>query len=288
MENPTPSNPTDTKAADQRAVTDPRVYLAAERTYLAWIRTGIALMGFGFIFARFGIFLRQIQLVRDNPNVQSFGTSVWLGVALVIIGVIVNIAATARHVQVVRGLREGRPDFDRPSKLAITIAIILACIGIFTAIYLIIVSASAAPANSQRSFMSQPNNNGVISLASNHSVDDTLTRLQKMLAEKGIKVFALIDHSGEAEKAGLKMRPTKLLIFGNPKAGTPLMLAAPSIAIDLPLKLLVSQDESGKTWISHNSPDYLRDRHHVPQELLANIAVVSVLASKAAEGGNPT
>jgi putative membrane protein len=122
---------------------DPRVYLAAERTFLAWIRTGIALMGFGFILARFGVFLRQIQLLRGgNERPQSSAASVWFGVALVVIGVVVNVASTARHVKLVRALRTGQPDFHWPSKLAVTIAIVLACIGLATAIYLVLVSMS--------------------------------------------------------------------------------------------------------------------------------------------------
>jgi uncharacterized protein (DUF302 family) len=104
-----------------------------------------------------------------------------------------------------------------------------------------------------------------------------------ILQAKGVALFALVDHSGEAEKVGLKMRPTKLLIFGNPKAGTPLMLAAPSTAIDLPLKLLVWEDGSGKVWVSYNRPDYLQKRHGFPKELLANIAVIETFAEKAAE-----
>src|SRR6516162_7279629 len=119
--------------------------------------------------------------------------------------------------------------------------------------------------------MNPKTNNGVLSKQSNHSVDDTLASLKGALDAKGVTVFAIVDHSGEAEKAGLKMRPTKLLIFGNPKAGTPLMLAAPSIAIDLPLKILVSEDEDGKVWVSYNSPDYLMQRHGLPSELLQNI-----------------
>lgn len=95
-------------------------------------------------------------------------------------------------------------------------------------------------------------------------------------------MFALVDHSGEAEKVGLRMPPTKLLIFGSPKAGTPLMLAAPSVAIDLPLKILVWQDGRGKVWVSYNTPQYLRERHGFPGELVPNIAGVSALASAAA------
>jgi uncharacterized protein (DUF302 family) len=124
---------------------------------------------------------------------------------------------------------------------------------------------------------------GIITHPSNHSVDQTVQRLQTILQQKGVALFALIDHSGEAEKAGMKMPPTKLLIFGNPKAGTPLMLAAPSIAIDLPLKILVAEDSAGKVWISYNSAEYLRDRHHLPEALLQNISVVSLLAEKAGE-----
>jgi len=125
--------------------------------------------------------------------------------------------------------------------------------------------------------------NGIITLASHQSVDQTVQKLEEILAAKGVKLFALIDHSGEAEKAGLKMQATKLLIFGNPKAGTPLMIAAPSIAIDLPLKVLVWEDADGKVWVSYNSPEYLQHRHGLPAELLQNIAVVGTLAAKAAE-----
>ena len=125
--------------------------------------------------------------------------------------------------------------------------------------------------------------NGIIDKLSNHSVDQTVEKLKNILQSKGVTLFALVDHSGEAEKAGMKMPPTKLLIFGSPKAGTPLMLATPSIAIDLPLKILVWQDAQGQVWVSYNSPDYLKERHGLPQDLLQNIAVAETLAAKAAE-----
>ncbi|MGA2345505.1 MAG: DUF302 domain-containing protein [Candidatus Sulfotelmatobacter sp.] len=125
--------------------------------------------------------------------------------------------------------------------------------------------------------------NGMVDVPSNHSVDETVERVKNILQSKGITLFALIDHSGEAEKAGMKMPPTKLLIFGNPKGGTPLMLAAPSVAIDLPLKILVWQDGQGKVWLSYNSSEYLQERHGLPQDLVPNIAVVGTLAEKAAE-----
>ena len=124
---------------------------------------------------------------------------------------------------------------------------------------------------------------GIIDKQSNHSVDQTVEKLRDILQAKAITLFALIDHSGEAEKAGMKMPPTKLLIFGNPKGGTSLMLAAPSSAIDLPLKTLIWEDNQGKVWISYNSPEFLGERHGIPHELLQNIAVVETLAAKAAE-----
>ncbi len=126
-------------------------------------------------------------------------------------------------------------------------------------------------------------NNGIINKLSNHSVDEAVEKLKGILQAKGVTLFALVDHSGEAEKAGMKMRPTKLLIFGSPKAGTPLMLAAPTSAIDLPLKILIWEDAQAKVWVSYNSPAYLLQRHGVPQELLPNIAVVEAIAAKVAE-----
>ena len=131
--------------------------------------------------------------------------------------------------------------------------------------------------------MAQTTGNGIIAISSNHSVDQTVEKLRGILQAKGVTLFALIDHSGEAEKAGMRMRPTRLLIFGSPKAGTPVMLAAPSIAIDLPLKILIWEDSRGKVWISYNSPAYLQERHGVPQDLLQNISVVETLAIKAGE-----
>jgi len=125
--------------------------------------------------------------------------------------------------------------------------------------------------------------NGIVDVPSNHSVDQTVDRIKDILQSKGITLFTVIDHSGEAEKVGMKMPSTKLLIFGNPKGGTPLMLAAPSVAIDLPLKILVWEDGQGKVWLSYNSPEYLQQRHGLPKDLLQNIAVVVTLAAKAGE-----
>jgi len=127
--------------------------------------------------------------------------------------------------------------------------------------------------------MADETGNGIVSRRSSHPVDETVERLKNLLAAKGVNLFALVDHSGEAAKAGLSMPPTKLLIFGNPAAGTPVMLAAPSIAIDLPLKILVWEDNHGNAWLSWNSPAYLRQRHNVPDELVKNISVVEGLAA---------
>jgi uncharacterized protein (DUF302 family) len=131
--------------------------------------------------------------------------------------------------------------------------------------------------------MTRPGDSGIITRPSRHSVAQTVETLTAVLRSKGVTLFALVDHSGEAAKVGMTMPPIKLLIFGNPKAGTPLMLAAPSVAIDLPLKILVWEDGQGRVWLSYNSPAYLMDRHGVPQALLPNIAVVETLAREAGE-----
>ena len=130
--------------------------------------------------------------------------------------------------------------------------------------------------------MSADAENGLINLASKHPVDETMQRLETLLGERGVTIFARVDHSGEAAKVGLAMRPTKLLIFGSPKGGTPLMQATPTVAIDLPLKALFWEDPSGKVWLTSNDPQYLQHRHNFPAELLPNIAV-SALFAKAVE-----
>ena len=124
---------------------------------------------------------------------------------------------------------------------------------------------------------------GIVVKKSNHSVDVTVQKLRDLMESRGIKLFALVDHSGEAEQVGLHMNPTKLLIFGNPKAGTPIMVATPTAAIDLPLKLLVSADNAGVVWIYYNSSEYLRRRHGFPETLVGSLAVVGKLAESAGE-----
>jgi uncharacterized protein (DUF302 family) len=131
--------------------------------------------------------------------------------------------------------------------------------------------------------VTQESNNGIVTIESRHSVDDTVQRLKQILDMKKVRLFTLIDHSGAAGDAGMKMLPTKVLIFGNPAAGTPLMIASPTIAIDLPLKILVAEDAEGKVWISYNSPAYLQQRHLLPPELIKNIEVIEPLARAAAQ-----
>jgi uncharacterized protein (DUF302 family)/uncharacterized membrane protein YidH (DUF202 family) len=258
-------------------------YLAAERTLLAWVRTGLALMGFGFVVARFGLFLQQIQIIQHVPLTESYGLSLWFGTVLIVLGVIVNLFSGWQYVRLVRDLDRGEPTHC-PSTYTVTIAFLLALVGLAMAIYLLSVRGPAQHSeNTKETSMATTTDNGIVNLPSNHSVDETVKKLQSILQAKGVTLFALVDHSGEAEKAGMKMRPTKLLIFGSPKAGTPLMLAAPSIAIDLPLKILVWEDGGGKVWAAYNSPAYLQQRHGLPQDLLQNIAVVETLAAKAGE-----
>ncbi len=124
---------------------------------------------------------------------------------------------------------------------------------------------------------------GLIQVASKYSVEETVQKLEAAFVAKGMQVFALIDHSGEAEKVGLKMRPTKVVIFGSPKGGTPLMVAAPSLAIDLPLKALVAEDGAGKVSVTYNDPEYLKERHGVPADLITNLVGAGALIGKAVE-----
>jgi len=123
--------------------------------------------------------------------------------------------------------------------------------------------------------------NGMVHLGSPYSVPDTVKRLESVLAARGLTVFAHIDHSGEADHIGLKMRPTQVIIFGSPQSGTPLMVASPTLAIDLPLKALVWEDANGKVWLSYNSPEYLKTRHNIPDNLVKNIAGAGALLEKA-------
>jgi uncharacterized protein (DUF302 family) len=131
--------------------------------------------------------------------------------------------------------------------------------------------------------MTNPVADGMVHLRSKQSVSETLKKLEVSLQSKGLEIFCRVDHSGAAEKVGLTMKPTQLLIFGSPKAGTPVMVASPTLAIDLPLKALVWEDAEGQVWVSYNSPEYLQARHHIPDDLVKNIAGIKPLLEKLVE-----
>jgi len=267
----------------------PSDYLAAERTFLAWIRTGLALMALGFVLARFGLFLQEFNAVRPALPTASYHFSLWFGTILILVGVAVSVLSLARYLKLVSRLRGGKHTFDKPSTLVVGIAIFLAVLGLAMSYYLI----SSRPISVAHLLRTQEvpmsaispalPGSGITRLASTHSVAETVSKLQTMLRAKNVKLFAMVDHSGEAEKVGMKMPNTKLLIFGSPKAGTPLMVASPSAALDLPLKILVAEDGEGKVWVSYNSPKYLQERHRLPEDLLPNIGVIAALAGEAAK-----
>ena len=127
------------------------------------------------------------------------------------------------------------------------------------------------------------NKSGIVQVISGHSFTNTFKRLKSTVASHGLTIFATINFSEDAELAGLKMNPTRLLIFGNPKAGTPLMISAPTLTIDFPLKVVVSEDENGGVWLSYNSPLYLKERHNIPDELLKNISGIVPIVESAAK-----
>jgi uncharacterized protein (DUF302 family)/uncharacterized membrane protein YidH (DUF202 family) len=261
---------------------DPRVYLAEERTFLAWIRTSLALMAFGFVVARFGLFLRELEAMHAGSVSQPSALSLPLGVGLVVIGVIIDILASWHHIRYIRALNQGTLVVGSPSILAIVLALILAFVGLTIAFYLGTTKGQqAAPSTTDKERSSMKTGEGIISKASKYSVPDTLDRVEAALGAKGVKIFVRVDHSGEAEKAGLKMPPTQLLIFGNPKAGTPVMLAAPTAAIDLPLKALAWQDADGKVWLSYNDPEYLKKRFGLADDQIKTIAGTGSLLEQA-------
>jgi len=267
----------------------PSDFLAVERTFLAWIRTGLALMALGFVLARFGLFLQEFTVARSLVRNTSYGYSLWFGTALILLGVLVSVLSLVRYLRLIAQLKSGTQAFGNASNLAVAIAILLGVLGIAMSYYLVAtrhVSALGIPAVKEDPMPAAPEavlENGIVRIPSHHSVDETVAKLEMILQAKNVSLFAVVDHSGEAEKAGMHMPNTKLLIFGNPKAGTPLMLASPSAALDLPLKILVAQDTGGRVWVSYNAPDYLQKRHNLPSTLLPNIAVIEALATNTAQ-----
>jgi uncharacterized protein (DUF302 family) len=127
--------------------------------------------------------------------------------------------------------------------------------------------------------------NGMTHLKSPYTAAETFDRLLTIVAGKGLEIFATIDHRAAAEAVGLTMAPATVLIFGSPKAGTPLMIAAPTLALDLPLKALVWQEPSGEAWLSYNTPEYLAERHGVPHDLLSAIGGIRTLCEAAVKPG---
>jgi len=237
------------------------------------------------VLARFGLFLQEFSHLEPNIQVRSYSISLWIGVALILMGVSVCLLSALRHLRMLRQLQAGESLFARSPRLVVGVAVGLVILGLVMAGYLIFANPNALVHASVREErpMATEVGNGIVRIASNHAVDETVAKLEGILQAKGVKLFVVVDHSGEAASVGLKMPNTKLLIFGNPKAGTPLMLAAPSVALDFPLKILVAEDAAGKTWISYNATSYLQARHGLPADLLPNTAVIEVLAGKAAE-----
>jgi uncharacterized protein (DUF302 family) len=127
---------------------------------------------------------------------------------------------------------------------------------------------------------------GFRTVPAHRAVIDTLTRVEALARARGLTVFARIDFSGDASRAGLSLRPMGLVILGNPQAGTPLLAAAPTVGIDLPLKVLVWEDTEGRTWVGYNDAGYLQRRHQFPAELMENIAALGALVKAAAAPGS--
>jgi uncharacterized protein (DUF302 family) len=243
------------------------------------------LHGIRFCCGALRIFLRQLQINQHDFSAQSYGLSLWFGTALIAAGVIVNVFSGWHHARLVRELDHEDTTHSRPSTPAVALAFFLAIVGLAMATYLVVVrSTTQSHSGTIEEVSMTPSTstvNGIEETPSNHSVEQTVERVKAILQAKGLTLFALVDHSGEAEKVGLKMGPTKLLILGSPKGGTPVMLAAPSVAIDLPLKILVREDAQGKVWVSHNNPEYLKQRHNIPDALLQNISGVRAIVEEA-------
>jgi uncharacterized protein (DUF302 family)/uncharacterized membrane protein YidH (DUF202 family) len=292
-------------AEEQPSSLDPRpnaqTRLAIERTLLAWIRTGLAMMGFGFVLDRFGFFLRELSRV-SHVGVRSVHVSLWSGIFLIALGAAVNLGAAVLSYPVLLRARSGENDLPGTWKLGLALAVLTALGGAAIAVLLFVTGPAEGAemrlpppsgyrerSHPMRSDMSSANASppaasGVVSVPSRHNVAQTLERMEAVLKQKEIRLFARIDHAAGAREAGLSLRPTTVLLFGNPQAGTPLMQSQQTIGIDLPLKALVWEDEAGRAWLTYNDPRYLAERYGVrdhPETVQAMTAALQALAAAA-------
>jgi len=280
--------------------------VAIERTLLAWIRTGLAMMGFGFVLDRFGFFLGELSRV-SHVGVRSVHVSLWSGIFLIALGAAVNLGAAVLSYPVLVRARSGENDLPGTWKLGLALAVLTALGGTAIAVLLFVTGPAEGAgvritppsgyrerSHTMRSDMSSANASppappeqaasGLVSVPCRHNAAQTLERLEAVLKQKGIRLFARIDHAAGAREAGLSLRPTTVLLFGNPQAGTPLMQTQQTIGIDLPLKALVWEDEAGRAWLTYNDPRYLAERHGVrdhPESVQAMTASLQALAAAA-------
>ncbi len=269
---------------------DLRDYLAAERTFLAWIRTGLALMGFGFVVARFGLFLQQLQIFRQDGRGSSSRAFFLVRHSAHRRGSDRGSFGRAAARPAGSSIRPRRPRRSRPLAQNIAIALFLALVGLAMAIYLVSVRSSSTSTHSENSKevpmarAAPASGNGIVNRPSNHSVEETVERLKSILQSEGSHALCSGRPQRRSRKGGHEDASDEAADFRQPQGGDACSCwPAPSIAIDLPLKILVREDSQGKVWISYDSPEYLSERHGLPQELFQNIAVVETLATKAGE-----
>jgi len=252
---------------------DSREYLAEERTLLAWLRTSLGIAGLGFVLDRFSIFLRMVQ-----PDLATTGRVPHVhGLWLVLLSVAVNVLAISRHLATVQTMRRAGLASAAPQTPVLVLAVLLT---LLTAALAFSISPAANAATATRSDAMEIGE-GTIRRPSPRNVPETLDRLESILKGKGIQVFARFDHSGEAAKVGLKMPPTQVLVFGNPKAGTPVMLAVPTSAIDLPLKALAWQDAAGKVWLGYTDSAYFARRYGLTEAQVVPLSGIGQLVEAA-------
>ena len=230
-------------------------HAANERTFLAWLRTGLAVAAFGFVIEKFNFFIA----VMAGPAGRAVGRlEQYDGIALTVIGVAIMVLGGVRFV---RGAREiDRADIREPrtSRAGLLLWIGLGVAAAALCIYLVVTSHIELQRMGKDGAMTQQ---GMIAVPSGAGVSETAARLEAVLKAKGQTIFARVDHGAGAAAAGLALRPTILVIFGNAKVGTALMQAEQSIGIDLPLKALIWEDTGGKTWLGYTDPKALAARY---------------------------